>query len=394
MPLPTRTDSSQHRVRQQNLEQVADLVRTRAGCSRGEIGAALGLNKGTVSSLVGELISRGLLQNAGQSAPSGPGRPRMYVRPDTTEHVSLVVEILTDRVRLSSWTLAATPVDQRTIAVAPMADGARLTLRRTADAVERWVRRTRAADKKVTGIAVSVPGLVNTRTGTVVQSTPLRWEDVDLAAALRRRSQLADLPILVDRVANLAAVAEWRQQPDLLDFVCLHGGETGLGVGVVTGGRLLTGANGRAGGLLFADNVRSSRSRLVSPPPDYLGFVELLDLVRDSGSTFTDEAEALAGRLLQGDQQVLDTLDRFGDRLSTRLLSLLELFDPSEVVFAGPLQPLAEHLIPRLRTALDASPIPIEATLTAGRSGPEASLIGGAILLADRAFALTEGAAA
>lgn len=394
--------ASQQRVRAHNLESVATVVRERGSCSRADIGAALGLNKATVSSLVGELISRGLLEDAGHHAGSGPGRPRTIVRPDATHHVSLVVEILADRIRLSSWSLSAIRIEHRTLDLDPVTDGPDTTLRRTAEVLAGWVRRLRAAGRSVTGIAVSVPGLVDTRSGTVVQSSPLQWRDVDLRAALCRPRALHDVPVLVERVANLATVAEWQRVPEMEDLVCLHGGETGLGVGLVTGGHLLSGANGRAGGLLFADNVRpsvtpgrvGSSARLVAPPAEPLGFVGLLDLVRGRDSTFVDESAALLAKLDQGDPEVDAALDHFADRLGHRLIALLDLFDPSEVVFSGPLQPIAHRVIPQVRRVLRDYPTMPRLSLTAGRSGSEASLIGGALMLADRVFARLDRTAA
>jgi predicted NBD/HSP70 family sugar kinase len=213
---------------------------------------------------------------------------------------------------------------------------------------------------------------------------------------------LADVPVLVERVANLATLAEWQCDPRVQDFVCLHGGETGLGVGVVTSDRLLSGANGRAGGLLFADNIRvstrlprsKSSARLVAPPAEHLGFVELLNLVRGRNSTFAEESAELITRLDQGDHEVDTALDYFSDRLGRRLIALLELFDPTEVVFAGPLAPLADRVIPAVRGVLRGVPELPEPLLVAGGAGPEASLIGGALMLADRTFAGLETTAA
>lgn len=397
---------SQQRVRAHNLGSVAAFVRERGSCSRSDIGEALNLNKATVSSLVGELIARGLLENAGQHAGTGPGRPRTMVRPDSASHVSVVVEILPDRVRLSSWTLSAARTGHRTLDLEPATGDPAESLRRIGDAVVRWVRRLRDEDRRVTGIAVSVPGLVNTRTGTVVQSSPLQWQDVDVRAALQRRPPLADLPVFVERVANLAAVAEWQRSPEQQDFICLHGGETGLGVGVVTGGRLLSGANGRAGGLLFADNIRTDLSgtrrlltgsgamaRLVSPPAERLGFVELIDRVRGRHTSFTDETAALLERLEQGDAELDAAVLQFAERLGHRLVALLELFDPAEVIFSGPLDPLAERIIPPVRRVLRETTMP-EVVLRSGGSGPEASLIGGALMLADHTFAQIDSSAA
>lgn len=386
--------ASQQRVRAYNLEAVAELTRRRGSCSRGEIGETLGLNKATVSSLVTELVGRGLLEDAGRHAGGGPGRPRQIVRTDTRQHVSLVAEILTDRIRLSSWTLAATRIDHRTIDVDPVSDGPTETLRRTATAVARLVRRLRTDGRTVTGLAVSVPGLVDARTGLLVSSTPLGWQHVDLRNPFRSRSALQGLPVIVERVANLATITEWRSASDRTDLVCLHGGETGLGVGVVTGGRLLTGAHGRAGGLLFADNPapRGNAGRTASTKPTRDVAVELLGLVRDRDSGFADETDTLLDRLRSGDRRVQTAVARFGRTVGPRLVALAELFDPQDVIFAGPLAPLAEHLVPQVRAALRGSSVP-DVSLVAGSTGAEASLIGGALMLADLTFSAIDPAA-
>src|SRR3954451_10106182 len=52
-------------VRATNLAVVLRFVRSHAPCSRADIAAATGLNKTTVSSLVGELIERRLLRETG-----------------------------------------------------------------------------------------------------------------------------------------------------------------------------------------------------------------------------------------------------------------------------------------------------------------------------------------
>src|SRR5690242_140606 len=52
-------------VRATNLAVVLGYVRANAPCSRADIAASTGLNKATVSSLVGELIDRRLLRETG-----------------------------------------------------------------------------------------------------------------------------------------------------------------------------------------------------------------------------------------------------------------------------------------------------------------------------------------
>lgn len=366
-PAPRIAD--QAAVRAHNLAAVARLVRDRGRCSRRDIGDTLRLNKGTVSGLVGELIGRGLLED-GDHRPGGPGRPSRLLRVDTTTHAGLVVEVLTGRrVLLSAWTLALTRISVRTLTLNsddPAADGAWKAIRR---ALSRLVGELRAGGRTVAGIVVALPGLVNSSTGELVRSEPLGWQDVPVKTTLRRAAALREVPILVDRVAALATLAESRALPDTSDLICVHGAQTGVGTGVITGGRVLDGAHGRAGELLFPT---------LHPPAARES--ELSGLLRRA----LEQAAGSPGGSLEL------TLDRLAAALGLRLATLIALLDPQVVVLSGHLAPLAEGLAAPLREHLGAAwrPHPYPGVpLLAGAYGADAPLIGGAERLADHVFA-------
>lgn len=351
--------ADQAAVRAHNLAAVARLVRSRGRCSRREIAEELRLNKGTVSSLVGDLIDQGLLED-GDHRAAGRGRPTRLVRVDTTKHAGVVVEILPDQVLLSAWTLSVEPVSSRTLPLSSRRRTPAATLRRVAAALVEVLDALRAAHRTVVGVVVALPGLINGRTGELVLSAPLEWQDVQVRRLLQRTPEIAAVPVLVDRVANLATIAEWRALPDVSDLVCLHGGPTGVGAGIVTGGKLLTGAQGRAGELLFPAH-------------------------RPSGGG-TDLGELLGRSASERSRTVLN---RVAAKLGPELAALSALFDPELVVLAGGLAPLTDELTPlllqRVRAAWQPYPPP-DVTLRAGAYGVDAALIGGAFLLADKAF--------
>jgi predicted NBD/HSP70 family sugar kinase len=360
--------ADQAAVRAHNLAAVARLVRARGQCSRREIAETLRLNKGTVSSLVGNLIGRGLLED-GDHRNAGPGRPTRLVQVDTTKHAGVVVEILADQVMLSAWTLSAERVTARTLEITVHGSSAPRTLGRVRPAVVEMLDALHAARRRVLGVVVALPGLINGRTGELVLSAPLQWRDVPVRDLFQRAPQLAAVPVFVDRVANLATMAEWRALPGTSDLICLHGAATGLGAGVVTGGELLVGAQGRAGELLFPAPGGSSRRKTD------LG--ELLDRLT---------APTRPGQVAARDK---GALNRVADKLGPELATLTALLDPQLVVLSGRLAPLADALTPLLRERLSAAwdPYPApEIALHAGTYGVDAPLIGGAFVLADRAF--------
>ena len=233
---PVRAD--QTTVRRANLGIV--LRRVAAGpCSRAEVAADTGLTRGTVSSLVTELVELELVRETGETAaPRGIGRPGQTLEladvvcgiglEVNVDYVAVLVEDLTGAVRYEHRAYG----DNRGAAPARCSSASSRPPRRRSHA---------AADDglRPAGLSVAVPGLVEHATGTVVFAPNLGWHGVPVADELETR---LGLPVRVENESNLAALAEhWTGAAvGIDDFVCVFG-EVGVGGGVVLGGRLLPG---------------------------------------------------------------------------------------------------------------------------------------------------------
>jgi predicted NBD/HSP70 family sugar kinase len=99
-----------------------------------------------------------------------------------------------------------------------------------------------AGDAAVDAVGVSFGGRVHG--DDVVSLHVPGWEDAGLADALRERY---DAPVTIANDANAGALAEWDAagRPD--EPVAYVTVSTGVGAGIVVGGRMLEGANGLAG---------------------------------------------------------------------------------------------------------------------------------------------------
>lgn len=97
------------------------------------------------------------------------------------------------------------------------------------------------------GIGVGVAGSVNPDTGAVVFAPNLQWQNVPLQALL---SQALSLPVSVVNDVRGATMGEWLYGAGqgIDDLVTLFIG-TGIGGGIISGGRLVTGSGNAAGEL-------------------------------------------------------------------------------------------------------------------------------------------------
>ncbi|MEI8240820.1 MAG: ROK family protein, partial [Actinomycetota bacterium] len=199
-------------------------------------------------------------------------------------------------------------------------------------------------------IGIGVPGLV-TRHGTLRAAPNLVGiHDFEVA---RLVSDRLGVPVEADNDATCAAVAEWKmgagRGADEMTMVTLG---TGIGGGIVTGGRLLRGANGFAGeighmvidpdGIACPCGRRGCWERYASGSG--LGrlardaaVAKRLDLVVElaGGDPDAVRGEDVQRAALGGDAQALAVVDEFGRWVALGLVNLTNLLDPDLFVLGG-----------------------------------------------------------
>ncbi len=338
--------ADQTSVRRANLGVVLRHVAAGGSLSRARIAAGTGLTRGTVSSLVAELMELELLRETGETtSPSGIGRPGVALEladvvvgvglEVNVDYVAVSVEDLTGAVRYERRSYR----DNRG-APAPVLDRLALEARAALEAVER-------EGLRVIGVSVAVPGLVEEASGTVVFAPNLGWQELPVAAGLEAR---LGLPVHVENESNLAALGE--DGPGAAvgidDFVCVFG-EVGVGGGIVLGGRLFRGSHGFGGefghisvdpnGALCACGSRGCVETLVGQ--ESIARAAGLPPVAGRSRSLTDELVRLAEA---GVPEVVEALDDAGRALGIALASTFNLFDFQSVVLGGCFGPLAPWL--------------------------------------------------
>lgn len=258
-----------------------------------------------------------------------------------------------------------------------------------------------AAGERPAAVGVGLPGLVD-RAGTLVMGPHLpELRHLPLAAQLR---DALGLPVVVDNDANCHAAAE------------LHGGAaagraevlvvtlgTGIGGGIITGGRLLQGAQGFAGepGHMVVDpggppcpcgrqgcwERFASGSGLARLARDAAVGGRLALPVELAGAADAVRGEHVVEAARRGDTAARQLLDRFGWWVALGLSNLVQILDPELIVVGGGLveagelvlEPTRRHLEQLVMGAPD-RPVP---PVVAAQLGEDAGALGAAALAAD-----------
>ncbi|GAA5197528.1 ROK family transcriptional regulator [Rugosimonospora acidiphila] len=397
-------------VRATNLAVVLGYVRGNAPCSRADIAASTGLNKATVSSLVGELIDRRLLRETGLTERR-IGRPATMIVLDGAPYAAIGLDVTADHLTAVAMDLGG----EQLLAWRRSLNGRGAPASRSVAAIAALARRALARmheqGRQVLGLTVGVAGLVDPA-GVVRRATGLDWRDVPLREPLTRALGQPTFPVTVENGANLAALAEYRYGPyaGTPDLAFLHG-EAGVAAGIVTGGRLLRGAGGYAGeiGHLTVDPEGPECDCGRRGCLQAVASVEAL-IRRQSGSgqggsglggsgqsgpgqggsePDADLEPAVADAVRRARAQepaALAALHEGGRRLGQGVAVLANLVNPGVVILGGYYVPLAPWILPTAAEELDrlvVAPSPPGVRLVASALGHDAAAIGGAAAVLD-----------
>jgi len=226
-------------IRDINRQIILNYVRERGPISRAEIAQETELQRSTVSLIVDDLKSDGLIEEL--SGESKGGRPPIMLSLRTADAVAIGVDLGTIRTIVATSDLAGRVLEQEEFPTDPDA-------RKTIEHIIHSARRLRDKNRgTIEGIGVSLPGLVDQETGTANFIPHFKWRDLEIAEEIRAAVGLA---VTVDNDANAAALAElWFGRPEIRevrDFIMVFIAE-GVGTGIVFDGQVYRGKSGAAG---------------------------------------------------------------------------------------------------------------------------------------------------
>ena len=318
-------------VRRHNLSLVLRLVHQSSGIPRSGLTRTTGLNRSTIAALVGELVERELLVEAEPDANNQVGRPSPLALPGPRA-LAIAVNPEIDAITVGVVGLGATvlrrvrhPVD-----VSPSVDDA---VRISADII-RELREEFGANHAIVGVGVAIPGLVRARDGMVRLAPHLRWVDEPFAAQLEAAT---GLPVYAANDANLGTRAEslFGAGRGITDLIYLNGGASGIGGGIVSGGRALTGVEGYAGE--FGHTLVATNGAVCNCGA--IGCLEA-EVRKDRLLALTGLADAdsdeLETALLSGDSAEIRTEAlRQLDFLAVALRNAVNILNPGTIILGG-----------------------------------------------------------
>ncbi len=366
---------------------ILDLIRHGRASTRGDVLEATGLSRMTVSQRLDALLTAGMIVEGQTSEVTGGRRPRKLAFNTSQAHV-LAVAVETTHTRIAVTDLGGAVLVEDSIDV-PVSAGPSEVLDRIALAMLAVLGKRGLDADDLCGLGLSLPGPVDPVSGRPSQPPMLPgWDAYPVAEHLQ--AALPDVPVLTANDADAAAMGEYAAGNTHVSSLCLVKVSTGIGTGIVIGGRSYTGVDGGAGDI---GHVRVSPR---SDAPCSCGMLGCLAAVA-SGRAVAAELRSLgfdtaSGRevraLLQaGEPEAARLTQAAGRRIGEVLATMVCLLNPELVLVGGALA--SAPLLAGMRETLYRQALP-RATrhmaLHMGSLGEDAAVAGMTRLVVDQEF--------
>lgn len=254
--------------------------------------------------------------------------------------------------------------------------------------------REAAGDQPLAAVGVAAAGFVDAAGEHVVFAPHLPWRGEPVRARL---AELLGVPVVLENDATAAAYAEATSGAARgLDPALVVTLGTGIGGGMVVGGRVVRGASGTAGEFGHAQVVPDGRPCECGGRgcwEQYCSGRALVRAAQEQRGTGSDPSEPLTGPQVTaaaeaGDPAARRAFVEVGTWLGVGLANLAAALDPAVLVVGGGVSAAGDLLLDPARTALARSlvGVPHRAVPPVVRAvhGPEAGLVGAAALAAER----------
>ncbi len=258
---------------------------------------------------------------------------------------------------------------------------------------------------RLDGVGLGAPSVVEFETGRVVSSANVPLADVPLREVLGDR---LGVPVFVDNDATVAALAEAHDEDLRMvarDLVMITVG-TGVGGGLVLGGRIYRGATGGAGelghtivGMDLSGPVPDAAKFPQKGSLEAVGAGHALDTMV-AGAAEEHPDSALGRRRAEGKKvsgvEAVDAaqagdavakrlLELWGERIGIGIANAINTFDPEEVVIGGGAARAGDLLLEPAKRTAAAYVLPglgKQTTIRVARHGVRAGVLGAALLAA------------
>lgn len=341
--------------------------------------------RSTIAARVDVLMRLGLVVPHGGARSTGGRPPSLFALNPSARVVagidvgaSHAVAVLTD---LAGEVLGEQRADL------DIASGPSTVLGWVTDSIRQLLQDTRRPASDLAAIGIGLPGPVEHSTGRPINPPIMPgWDRFDVPGVVQATYPV---PVLIDNDVNIMALGEQRTHLPTVDDLVFIKVATGIGAGLISGGRLQRGAQGTAGDL---GHVRVSSGDGVACRCGNEGCLEAvaagpaLAARLEAAGTPARTSQDVVALVRAGDLTAVQQVRQAGRDLGEVVATLVNLINPEVVVIGGRLSDAGEHLIAGIREVVYQRSLPLATEhlqIVGSAAGARAGILGAAMMAID-----------
>lgn len=350
-------------LKQVNAALVYRLIDTQGPISRVDIAQISALAPASVTNITRQLLENGLIKEVAQQASTG-GRPAISLTTEQSSFLFISCRLGREELQCSVMDLSGT-MHQHIVTPLVQHDAEGIIASLT-QAIQQKLKSVKPGQRFI-AVAITMAGLVDPQTGTVLYSPNHQIENLELA---RHLQSVTDLPIYIGNDTRALALAEYYlgNAQGCQDFilVSIH---HGAGAGIISNGQLLLGKNRNVGEIghiqidPFGDQCHCGNfgclETLVSNKSIVAQTKALLTRGHPSGLTSDNlSIDIICKAAQEGDPVAVQIIRQTGNHLGRVLAMLVNLFNPEKILLAGEVVQSASVLFPALQQQIQRQSLP------------------------------------
>lgn len=357
-----------------------------------------GLSSASVTNVIGDLLDEELVVEVGTEESDG-GRPRVRLSVNPDFGAVIGVDVGETGIKVEGFDLSMTEIAGAAVDAHPKEHDAHTIVEHLAAAVNELQSQVEQSGRRVLGVGVGVPGVVEHDRDVHVHAPSIGWNAVPLSRFLRER---IDLPLFIENGAKTLGQAEmWLGAGRGARHAVVTLWGTGVGAAIFADGSLLRGAASSAGewghtsAVIGGTRCRCGATGCLEA---YIGAEALLrEWASEDDSILLPEdfdqvewIDRLVAAAPQGGPAAM-VLDRTATYVGTAAANLVNLFNPERVIVGGwvglKLGPL---LLTKIRTVVAAQALDYavaRASVVLGQLGTDAVALGASTLVVEELLA-------
>ena len=350
---------------QMNRSMVFDLIRRKGPISRAEIARTIGLSIPTVMKITEEFSHKQFVQDVGKGESSGGKRPELLELIPDSKYI-IGVGVGRSKTNVLMMNLAG-EVFIREIMETGGTVVPEVWISRLIRVIENVIRESGLPEKRILGMGIGMPGILDEDSGKVLFSPDFKWENVDMLTPIRERFKM---DITIENANRALAMGEYYfgAGVDSRNFLVVNLGH-GIGSAIMREGEFYRGRSGSSGEIghiilekngpkcncgnkgcleaIASGNAIARDAKIAVLEGNASKIMELVN-----GDINRIEAKTVFEAAHLGDQMAIQITERAMQYIGIGLANYINLLDPDLIILFGGLTNAGDIFLKKIKEVL------------------------------------------